>query len=100
MGMKIVLDPYSIGFILVSIGIILIFIGIIYLMYTSIKGASGKAEAGGVIVVGPIPIVFGTSEKITRILIILAIILFIIVLLIEFIPLYLYGGGWIHGRPL
>jgi len=45
-------------------------------MYMSFKGSSGKAEGCGVIVVGLIPIAFGTGEKITRILIILAIILF------------------------
>jgi len=92
--MEMVLDPYSIGLMMIFVGIAIVFIGIIYLMYTSIKEGSGKVEGGGVVVIGPVPIVFGTSEKITKLLIILAIVLFIIVLSIEFIPFYLHSSIW------
>lgn len=84
------IDPLIIGFILIFVGIAIIFISIIYLMYKSFRAESGKVEGGGVIIIGPIPIVFGTSEKITKLLIVLAIILFIFVLLLYFIPFYLH----------
>ncbi len=82
------LDLYTLGFILVFAGIAIIFISIIYLMIKS--SGSGKVEGGGVVVIGPFPIVFGTSERITRFLIILAIIFFVFVLAMYFIPFYLY----------
>lgn len=39
-----------------------------------------KFEGGGVLIVGPIPIVFGTSQKVSAVLIVLAIALTLVVL--------------------
>ncbi len=43
-----------------------------------------EAEGGGIIMIGPIPIVFGTSKKIVRMLIIVGAALFIVLLLFAF----------------
>ena len=46
----------------------------------------GSVEGGGVIIIGPIPIAFGTSKKITGILLILAIILFLLTVISFIMP--------------
>ncbi|MEM0001683.1 MAG: DUF131 domain-containing protein [Desulfurococcaceae archaeon] len=61
-------------------------LGILFMVLSMIKESEKiqredrKTEGGGVIIIGPLPIVIGTSEKITRILIILALLLFIVTL--------------------
>lgn len=67
--------------ILILIAFITIFVGVILIMLGSIKSKEGKVEGGGVIIVGPLPIVIGTSERVSKILIVLAIILTLVVLI-------------------
>ncbi len=49
----------SVGFLLVLVGIVLIVAGI---LAASSQG-EGRVEGGGVVVIGPIPIIFGTSDR-------------------------------------
>ncbi|RZN55852.1 MAG: hypothetical protein DSO09_01870 [Candidatus Methanomethylicota archaeon] len=65
-----------------TIGLILIIIGIILVIFSSIKMISkGKGESAGLILIGPIPIIWGTSRKIFAITtLIAAIIIFIVVI--------------------
>jgi uncharacterized protein (TIGR00304 family) len=56
----------------------MVFIGLIMLFLGSLRSGESKIEGGGVIIIGPLPIVIGTSEKISKMLIILAIILTIV----------------------
>ncbi len=63
------------GILLVIIGILVLFAGIIV---SIVKSGSGKVEGGGIIFIGPIPIVFGTSQEVTKTLLVLAIILVIL----------------------
>ena len=77
---------------LVTAGIILIFLGSLILIFWSItrsietravlkeetnlsEAKSEKIKGGGVIMIGPLPIVFGTDKKYALIAIILAIVL-------------------------
>ncbi|NMC58214.1 MAG: DUF131 domain-containing protein [Candidatus Methanofastidiosa archaeon] len=61
------------GFLIVFIGIILIFVGTIF---SSFRGNSeGNLETGGVILIGPIPIMFGNSRPLILFSIVGAIIL-------------------------
>ncbi len=48
------------GFFIVFIGIILIFFGSIFSSFRS--GSEGHVETGGVLLIGPIPIIFGNSR--------------------------------------
>lgn len=63
-------------------GIVLIMGGFLLFFTALLRQNRGehKFEGGGVLIIGPIPIVFGTSQKVSAILIILAIILTLIVL--------------------
>ena len=62
-----------------EIGIILIFVGIILVILAILGSARNsektKNEVAGVIMIGPIPIIFGTDKKSLKNVIILAIIL-------------------------
>ncbi len=75
------------GIALIIIGFILIFA---YILYESFKAAKEKrveTKGGGVILIGPIPIIFGTDVESLKIVIILAIVLMIIAIII-----FLYFG--------
>jgi len=66
--------------VLVFTGILLIIIGFLLLVLSSFGETASRAEessveAGGVVIVGPIPLVFATSTRIALIMLVLAIIL-------------------------
>jgi uncharacterized protein (TIGR00304 family) len=57
--------------VLIAIGVLLIFIDSL----RESRREDRRIEAGGVLIIGPLPIVFGTSERVARIVLILAIVL-------------------------
>ena len=77
------MDPtvfYAIGITLVVVGVIVIVAAIIL---ASIGGAKkGKVHGAGVIIIGPIPIIFGTDKKSVKSVLALALSLTIVVLII------------------
>ena len=77
------MDPtvfYAIGITLVVVGVIVIVAAIIL---ASIGGAKkGKVHGAGVIMVGPIPIIFGTDKKSVKSVLALALSVTIVVLII------------------
>jgi len=70
------------GSFLVIAGVAVIFIGMIMILAgTALQSTSSKNETvktGGVILIGPIPIIFGTDKSFTIIAVIIGIILMII----------------------
>ena len=71
---------------LILLGIVLIFLGMLILMLSLWRAGEGRAEAGGVVIVGPVPIVFGTSQRVVATVMVLAIVLTVVVLI-----LFLFG---------
>lgn len=69
------------GVVVIILGILLIFLGTA-LQITSKSGGTGEVQAGGVIMIGPIPIIFGTNKNVTTISIVLAIILMVLAYLL------------------
>ena len=67
---------------LILLGIVLIFLGMLILMLSLWRAGEGRAEAGGVVIVGPVPIVFGTSQRVATTVMVLAIVLTVVVLLL------------------
>jgi uncharacterized protein (TIGR00304 family) len=47
------------GFLLVILGVALVFVGV---LWQAARGGGG-GEVGGVVVIGPLPIIFGSSER-------------------------------------
>ncbi len=79
----------EVGFILIVFGFVLAFAAMILLAFRSTRG-SEKTRAAGVLLIGPIPIIFGTDKDSVKGLMILAIVLVLVVLIIMFLP-YLFG---------
>jgi uncharacterized protein (TIGR00304 family) len=67
---------------LILLGIVLIFLGMLILMLSLWRAGEGRAEAGGVVIVGPVPIVFGTNQRIAATVMALAIVLTVVALLL------------------
>jgi uncharacterized protein (TIGR00304 family) len=70
----------ALGFVLVVVGIIIIVAAII--LASTGNGKKGKVQGAGVIMIGPIPIIFGTDKKSVKAVIGLALGLSIVVLII------------------
>lgn len=52
---------YALGFVLVLVGVLIIVIAVILL---SVSGAKkGEVKGGGAVIIGPVPIIFGTDKK-------------------------------------
>jgi uncharacterized protein (TIGR00304 family) len=71
---------YALGIALVIVGVVIIVAAII--LASTGGGKKGKVQAAGVIMIGPIPIIFGTDKKAVKTVLALALALTIIVLII------------------
>lgn len=77
---------------MMGLGLLLFIVGMFLMMLGALREASKakesgqggeeKVEAGGVVLIGPVPIVFGTSQRIAKIVLILAIVLTILALVL------------------
>lgn len=74
---------------LILLGIVLIILGIFILMLSLWRAGEGRGEAGGVVIVGPVPIVFGTSQRVAATVMVLAIVLTVVTLLLFLLGLAL-----------
>jgi len=82
----------TLGFILVLAGVLLLIIGMLSMAYHAIyksgagEGHEGTAvRGGGVIMIGPIPIVFGTDVGALKVVMILALLLMIVAVILLFV---------------
>jgi uncharacterized protein (TIGR00304 family) len=76
-------DPtvfYKIGIALVVVGVIVVVAAIILLSNGNVK--KGKVHGAGVIMIGPIPIIFGTDKKSVKFVLVIGLALTIVVLII------------------
>jgi len=80
--------------VLVSLlGIVLVVIGFTILLLEALRNReNGKVEGGIVVVIGPLPIVIGSSERVSIVLLVLAIVLTVIVLSIFLLQVQVLGG--------
>jgi len=78
------MNPLVLMFTLVLIGVLLIIVGFALFFLATITRESreeSRVEAGGVLVIGPVPIVIGTSQRIAKAVLILALALFIVAII-------------------
>ena len=71
---------FNIGLLLALAGFALAIVAIFVAILRSAKG-TGQVRGGGIVMIGPVPIVFGTDKGSVRILILLGIVLMIVLLL-------------------
>ena len=79
----------TLGLLLILTGFAIVFVAAIILLFSS-ANAEKKARGGGVIIVGPFPIVFGTDKKSVMVLLVLSIALMAIVLLVYIFSNYFW----------
>jgi len=67
------------------VGLLLVLVGIAIIVVSSImlaRSGRGRCESSGVILIGPVPIIWGTSRKVTAIMgIVTAVIILLVALL-------------------
>jgi len=78
-----------VAFIVMVIGVLLIFLAT---LRESERGER-RVEVGGVFIIGPVPIVIGTSERVAKTLIAMAIVLLVLALVV-FLVFSGYLKGW------
>ena len=76
---------FNIGLLLALAGFALAIVAIFVAILRSAKG-TGEVRGGGIVMIGPVPIVFGTDKGSIRILILLGIVLMIVLLLFSLLP--------------
>ena len=52
---------YALGIVLVFVGVLIIIIAVVLLFVPGAR--KGKVKGGGAIIIGPVPIIFGTDKK-------------------------------------
>ena len=79
---------FEIGFGLTVIGLLVAFAAII-LMFTSGKKGDSRVRGGGILFIGPIPIIFGTDRESAKIIILLAIASIAMIAILMILPYWL-----------
>ena len=79
---------FNIGLLLGLAGFVLAIVGIFIAILKSARG-TGQTRGGGIVMIGPVPIVFGTDKQSARILMLLGIVLMIVLLLFS-----LFSSVW------
>jgi len=79
---------WSLGVALILVGFAVAFIAMIWLVVSGAKGGKGRVRGGGAVIIGPVPIVFGTDKESVKVILVLSIVL--VVLLLVFM-LFSYG---------
>ena len=64
---------YALGIALIFFGVLIIVVAVILLSISGVK--KGKVKGGGAIIIGPIPIIFGTDTKSLKIVLLLSLVL-------------------------
>lgn len=78
---------YTLGIALIAVGIIVIIAAIVMASMRDIKKGKSTVRGGGVIMIGPIPIIFGTDKKSVKTILVLALAL-VIALIIAMLVYY------------
>jgi len=75
---------FAVGAGLTIIGVILALLAIVMMIIHAGRGE--RAKGAGIILIGPIPIVFGTDKQSVKLLVILVIVLMLVVLTLMTLP--------------
>jgi len=77
---------FTIGMLLVLVGFGVAILAFIVAILKSARG-TGQARGGGVVMIGPVPIIFGTDRESTKTLVLLAIALMLFFLVLTLLPI-------------
>jgi len=82
---------WNVGFTLFVVGLVFSFIALLWLVLSGIKGARGKVKGGGVFIIGPVPIIFGTDKESVKIILVLSIVLVVLLLVLMIFSRGIFG---------
>jgi len=77
---------FSIGLLLVLAGFVIGILALVIAILRSARGA-GESRGGVLIMIGPVPIVFGTDKQSARALMLLGIVLMFLLVVLSLIPI-------------
>jgi uncharacterized protein (TIGR00304 family) len=75
---------YSVGLTMVFIGIVVMVVAALLIFISGNKG-KGKVRGGGAIIIGPVPIIFGTDRKSLKTILLLSITLTVLLIIVTVI---------------
>jgi len=78
----------DLGFLLIIFGFVLAVVAMILLVVRSSRGST-QARGAGLLLIGPIPIIFGTDRQSAKVVMVLAIVLILLMLVIMLLPSFL-----------
>jgi len=82
----------TLGTILIFTGFAIVFLAVLLFFFKSAWGKT-KVKGGGVVLIGPFPIVFGTDRESVKLLLVLSIILILVAFFFTFVLHYMFGSG-------
>jgi uncharacterized protein (TIGR00304 family) len=74
---------FTLGFILIFFGFAVALLAILLLFFKRVR-LYGKTRGGAIVLIGPLPLVFGTDKETVKMLLVLAIVLMILVIVLMF----------------
>jgi uncharacterized protein (TIGR00304 family) len=77
---------YALGITLIFVGVLIVIAAIILVSVSGVK--KGKVKAGGAVIIGPVPIIFGTDKKSLRTVLLLSLALTVL-LVVAMVVYYL-----------
>ena len=78
----------TLGLVLVFSGFVVAFVAVLLLFFKGVR-VRGKTRGGGLIMIGPIPIIFGTDKESVKILLILSVVLMALVVFLMLFSKYI-----------
>jgi len=73
---------WNIGLSLIFLGFAVALFAVFWLVLSGVKGGKGKVKGGGAIIIGPVPIIFGTDKESVKIILLLSITLVVLLLIL------------------
>lgn len=73
---------WNVGFTLIVAGVAVSVIAVLWLVLSGAKGGRGRVRGGGVVIIGPVPIIFGTDKESVKIILVLSIVLVVLLLVL------------------
>jgi uncharacterized protein (TIGR00304 family) len=71
---------YALGIALVLIGVLIIVLAV--LLFSLLSAKKGKIKGGGAVIIGPVPIIFGTDKKSLKTVLLLSLALTVLLLIV------------------
>ncbi|MCW4047091.1 MAG: DUF131 domain-containing protein [Candidatus Bathyarchaeota archaeon] len=81
---------YAVGFALIFIGVLVIIVAIIAASVLGAKKGKSKVKAGGAVIIGPVPIIFGTDKKSLKTVLLLSMALTVLLIVAMVVYYFLF----------